>query len=178
MDITNNNFLFKNELNQWAKVYAEKKLVDDEITNQWLVFYLGKEKFALSMDYVDELALLEYGIALYNVRPEIVGMINLRGNAVLLLDMRKIIKTRDDPKKNYKNKKDKKVIILRDSKNQRTGFLVDSIDGIVQLPAGTFNTYSLAENDQQAVYVGSVAEYEGNGISKINVESLLKIIEA
>jgi len=168
---TAKNFLTESQLHRLAADYAAVKqeiAVDQE---QWLVFYLGKELFSLSMDELDEIAKVNSGIAIPSVNRHVLGLINVRGEPVILVDMAKVMGLRTSLEATDKQC----VLILKDSENQLAGFLIDGVVKITEI-ANWQTQGDLAHKDTQSRFVDALSEYQGAGVSRLNANELIMCI--
>lgn len=165
------DFLTESQLHQLAADYAVEKqemAVDEE---QWLVFYLGKELFSILMNELDEIAKINSGIAIPSVNHHVLGLINVRGEPVILVDLANVLGLRTSLEANDKQS----VLVLKDSENQLAGFLVDELVKVTKI-ARWQSQGDLAHKDTQSRFVDAISEYQGAGVSRLNAKELIMCI--
>ncbi len=164
-------FLTQSQLDQMAAHYGKVK---GEVTleqEQWLLFSLGNEIFALSMKELDEIATVTGGVAIPSIKRHVIGLISIRGEPMVLVDTGQAIGL--PPAESLHDQQ--RVLVLKDSDGQLAGFLIDSIVKVT----GLSEWQSLGDGEQQhyhSRFVEAVSEYEGKGVSKLNFAELISCI--
>ena len=100
----------------------------EEETSRFLIFQMGQEKYALNIEFLREIILAETSYTeIAGTSDEVVGLITLRDELLLVVDLRKHYGFKSD--RNYKNR-----IIIASHNGKRIGLLVDEILDIKNFP--------------------------------------------
>jgi len=167
----NFKFLSQGQLDDMAEHYSEAEQSVTLEQEQWLLFSLGKELFSISMNELDEIALVSGGIAIPSIKKHVIGLISLRGEPMVLVDTSKALGL----KATEKFQQLQRVLVLKDDDGKPSGFLVDSIIKVTELS----NWQDHAESEQQhyhSRFVEAITEYSGNGVSRLNPAELIRCI--
>jgi purine-binding chemotaxis protein CheW len=166
------SFISEDELQQRAHEYAQKTetLVDE--SNEWVVFSLGDEYFALHLDQLDEITALQPGVGLPGLHVALMGLINLRGVVLLLVDSARALGLRS---KMPLPDEHQRILIVVDERGNRTGLLVDRLINLSVNQRLNFEHYEAAANHQRN-YIDSVAASDDLAIARINLPELLESI--
>lgn len=156
------------ELRQWAETYAAQvDADDDQSSTTFVLFRLGPERFAIALGDLDEVACVETGIALANVDPVVLGLANLRGELLPLLDTAALLGTHTD----YRLGGDNRTLVIRDQHGRRSGLPVDRVDAVEHLDAGIFQLRSAGIVNAPVRRAG-IAEHGGSALSLLDVSGL------
>jgi len=166
----NSVFLTRDELEKWAVVYSASKKEEEKSAalGQWLVFQLNKEFYTVSMNELYEVAVMTGGAALPNAPRGVMGLINLRGETILLADMGAMLSDRACPTPDIHQR----ILIYKDKDGHRTGFLVDKIKDIELVADLAFKTYKAEDKETQQGFVEKVAEVKGKTIARVNIKAM------
>jgi len=139
----------------------------EEDSKRFLIFYMEKEKFAIDIEFLQEIILAERDYThIAGTTKNVVGLITLREDLLLVVDLRSYFgfKTFDS---------DKNRILIASYNGQRIGLLIDSIIDIK-----VFSTQSLEymENDVSEIRISGVIHDNESLISFFDSEVLEKII--
>lgn len=139
----------------------------DEELQRWVTFELDSEIYGISVSEVREV--LRYSdIAPVPGAPNfVVGIINLRGNVVTVIDTRSRfglpkIEVNDDTR-----------IIIIDIEDQEVGILVDSVAEVVDLDANSIEAAPNVGNEDTSRYIKGVTSMEGKLLILVDVNKLL-----
>lgn len=137
----------KNEGNSFKTI--EKQLLDEE---QLVTFKLGLEEYAIKINYVQEITRMTDVTRIPRAPYFIDGIVNLRGNIIPALDIRKLFKISE------KEITDSTRIIIVDMDNRKTGIIVDEVSEVLRFEK------SLIENPPDILKQSDNNEYiEGVG---------------
>lgn len=139
----------------------------DEELQRWVTFKLDNEVYGVSVSEVREV--LRYS----NIAPVpgapsfVVGIINLRGNVVTVID------TRNRFGLPSAEVSDESRIIIVDMADQEVGVLVDSVAEVVDIDANTIEAAPNVGNEDTSRYINGVTSLEGNLLILVDVKKLL-----
>ena len=167
----NSRFLSREELDRQAAEYAKATDHGQEelIVSQWLVFELSEQLYAIAMDDLDEVAVMTSGASLPHAPTGVMGLINLRGNTVLLADMGAMLSGRSIPAP----QPEQRILLYKDQEKHATGFLVDRIRGIVMLSASSFEEFAPGGDEAGSRFVEAVADIDGKGVARVNIRAIV-----
>jgi len=172
MNTEQDPFLTRNDLDRWAAHYAAHTAAREERLSPWLVFLLGDERFAVPLGRLSEVSRVARGAALPHASPAILGLINNRGEAVLLVDMGQLLGARGA----CAQAPDQRVLLFEDENGLRTGFLVDRVLEVASLSEESFRGYGGDQPGDATRFVGAVGEHRGRGLASIDVDALLAAV--
>ncbi len=141
------------------------KAEDDII--QWVTYHLGDEHYGIAVMQVQEVLRVTEITPVPGAPEYVLGIINLRGNVVTVLDTRKRFgmpsKELDDASR----------IIIIEAGEQVVGLLVDSVAEVVYLRASEIESAPNIGNEDSSRYIQGVHSSEGNLLIMIDVNKLL-----
>ncbi|MET0747315.1 MAG: chemotaxis protein CheW [Rhizobium sp.] len=129
----------------------------DTAFERFLIFTLGDERYGLPIDAVDEVIRLPDSITRMPTAPAFVtGVINLRGQAVPLIDQRLRFEAGDSDAA----AKPRAIVVTIDQ--LRAGFIVDGVSEVVAIPVSALSAAPDFSSEQAAVF-DRVAHIEADG---------------
>ncbi len=167
-----NPFLTQSQLDWWASFYASETEEQEGIFESWLIFRLGGERFAVPMERLSEITLVERGVGIRQGSSGILGLINNRGEAVLLADMGQLLGVRGP----CESSPEQRVLVFEDTGGVRTGFLVDRIEEVTSLNTEQFQEQRPSRGDPRSRFTTAVTEHKDRGLATVEVNSLLAAI--
>ena len=167
----NSGFLTMEDLDRRAAEYAKATDQEQEehVVSQWLVFELAEQFYTIAMDDLDEVAVITNGAHLPHAPAGVMGLINLRGNTVLLADMGAMLSGRSIPAP----QPEQRILLYKDQEKRTTGFLVDRVRGIDMLSAGSFEEYTPGGDDAGSRFIEAVTDIDGKGVARINIRAMV-----
>lgn len=139
---------------------------DDPGAPLHLMFHVGEELYALSLLDVRELVRLEHLAQVPGLPPEFIGVINLRGNVVPIMDLQlRFGLAAAPPQKNS-------LVVICPINNTLTGLRVDAVADIGNIPEQTWldpghRPFSAGEK------VKGVAEYQDKLVAILNLPAVI-----
>ena len=164
-------FVSHAELAYWARSYAsEADAGHDNVWEaaEWIIFRIGSERFTVSTKAIDEVAAVRGGAMLPHQSPFVLGLMNLRGESVLLFDLARILGLGGTTKKTPTQR----ALLFRDDEGRRTGFLVECIETVANLDADRFQD-SIGGDEGRSGLIAAVGDMDGGSIGRIDVPALL-----
>ena len=144
----------------------EKSQETDPIT-QWVTFMLEGEKYGINVMQVKEV-LRNIELAPVPGAPEyILGIINLRGNVVTVIDTRKRFAL---PEREIE---EESRIIIIETDEQVIGLLVDGIAEVADIPKSEIEITPNVGNDESSRYILGVHSNNGELLILVEIERLL-----
>ena len=135
----------------------------DEESKQYIVVQIGNEKYGIDIGYIDNIVRMQKITRVPKAQSYFKGVINLRGEIVPVMSIRKKMGLEDDVITDAS-----RIIILKVEEKGSLGVVVDQVREVI-----TLNT---AEIDKTAVGAKNVKDTFINGIGK-NGEELISLFE-
>ncbi|MFO8024592.1 chemotaxis protein CheW [Thiohalophilus sp.] len=139
----------------------------NEPSIQWVTFKLEGEKYGIKVMQVQEVLRMNEIAPVPGAPDYVLGIINLRGNVVTVIDTRKRfglpIQEPDDSTR----------IVIVEAENQIVGILVDSVAEVANLRTSEIETAPNVGNDDSAKYIQGVSSQDGELLILVDVNKLL-----
>ncbi|MEN8177574.1 MAG: chemotaxis protein CheW [Pseudomonadota bacterium] len=144
---------------------AEEAFADEVI--QFVTFILKDETYGINVMQVQEVLRVTEIAPVPGAPPYVLGIINLRGNVVTVIDTRGrfgLPSTEMD---------DSSRIIVIESENQVVGILVDAVAEVVELRSEEIDVAPNVGNDESSRYIQGVATRENGLLILVELNKLL-----
>ncbi len=135
----------------------------DVETKQFIVVQIGNEKYGIDIGYIDNIVRMQKITRVPKVQSYFKGVINLRGEIVPVMSIRKKMGLEDDVITDAS-----RIIILKVEEKGSLGVIVDQVREVI--------TLNMAEVDKTSVSARNVKDTFINGIGK-NGEELISLFE-
>ncbi|MDH5178636.1 MAG: chemotaxis protein CheW [Gammaproteobacteria bacterium] len=139
----------------------------DPIT-QWVTFFLDNEKYGIQVMQVQEVLRVSDIAPVPGAPNYVLGIINLRGNVVTVIDSRKRFgldeKDTDDSSR---------IVILEADNDQVVGILVDSVAEVVLLRSSEIESAPNIGSEESSRYIQGVCNKDNELLILVDVERLL-----
>lgn len=132
-------------------------------TKQYIVVQIGNEKYGIDIGYIDNIVRMQKITRVPKVQHYFKGIINLRGEIVPVMSIRKKMGLADDVITDAS-----RIIILKIEEKGSIGVVVDEVREVI--------TLNMAEVDKTSVSARNVKDSFINGIGK-NGEELISLFE-
>lgn len=133
----------------------------------YVTFGLSEETYAIDVLQVQEVLKLTDIAPVPGVPDYILGIINLRGDVVTVIDGRRRMGLPDQAST------DQSRIVIIDIDNQNVGILVDSVAEVVQIPTKNIDPAPAVGNDQSSRFILGVYSHTEGLTIIISLEKLL-----
>ena len=145
---------------------AQKSSANDPLS-QWVTFFLDSEKYGIKVMQVQEVLRLTEIAPVPGAPHYVLGIINLRGNVVTVIDSRKRFGLSDqDPD-------DATRIVIIEAGDNVVGILVDSVAEVVDLRASEIETAPNVGTDESSKYIQGVSSRGQELLILVDVDKLL-----
>lgn len=137
---------------------------------KYLVFHLDEKIYGIDSKKVEEVSLSLPVTPLPNVPEWLLGMANLRGDLISVIDLRKLWqKTTETPKKT-------RFIIIYSPKHETSiAFVVDKLNEIVTLSAQEINFSAADFGDSYPTFFGK-AEFKSQPLFLLEIDKILSTL--
>ena len=141
--------------------------VSNEPVTQWVTFRLENEKYGINVMRVQEVLRMTEIAPVPGAPNYVLGIINLRGSVVTVLDTRKRFSLSE------KEPDDATRIVIIEAENQVVGILVDSVAEVVDLHSADIETAPNVGNDDSSKYIQGVTSQGDQLLILVDVNKLL-----
>jgi purine-binding chemotaxis protein CheW len=141
---------------------------NEEPVIQWVTFRLAEEKYGINVMQVQEVLRITEIAPVPGAPDEVVGIINLRGNVVTVINTRNrfgMIPIELD---------DNARIIVLESGEQVIGLLVDSVSEVVDLYDSEIELTPNVGNKESSKYIQGVCSRDGQLLILVDLNQLLR----
>jgi len=138
----------------------------DEIV-QWVTFRLDNEKYGIRVMQVQEVLRMTEIAPVPGAPDYVLGIINLRGNVVTVIDSRKRFGLSDT------EADDSTRIVIIEAEKHVVGILVDSVAEVVDLQTSEIDAAPNVGNDDSSKYIQGVSSRDKELLILVDVNKLL-----
>ena len=140
---------------------------DDDPVLQWVTFKLGEETYGVNVMQVQEVLRITEIAPVPGAPSYVIGIINLRGNVVTVLDTRKrfgmVARDTDDLSR----------ILIIESAKQVVGMLVDSVSEVVYLRESEIEAAPNVGNEENSRFIQGVCNREKELLILVDLNKFL-----
>jgi len=134
---------------------------------QYIVVDLGQEQYGIDIKYVDNIVRMQKITRVPKAQQYYVGVINLRGEIVPVMSLRKRFGLADDE---YGEKS--RIIILK-PEQEAIGIIVDSVKEVITIPDEEIEKVYSDGKDNRAKYISEVGKVQNGLVSLLNVNGVI-----
>ncbi len=135
---------------------------------QYIVIRLGDEHYGINIGYVDNIVRMQRITRVPKSQPYYVGVINLRGEVVPVMSIRRRFGLEAD---SYSGST--RIIILKLEDKSLVGVVVDEVREVVNLDPRTIETPSFKLDEKNGAYLAGIGKNGDNLISLLNIENVV-----
>ena len=148
----------------------------DEMTNQletveevqYIVVKLGDEQYGIDIGFVDNIVRMQQITRVPKSQPYYVGVINLRGEVVPIMSLRRRFGLEDDV---YASAS--RIIIIRLDDQALIGFIVDEVKEVVNIDPGTVEKRTFKLDEIKASYLAGIGKNGESLISLLDIQAVV-----
>ncbi len=166
-DLKNRQTLSATILERLEKSRSAGPATNSEIpTRQLMTFMLGNESYAFDMCFMTKIRWAEGITPVPGLPPHILGIINLRGEIVSVVDLKALlgIQLASVPKPS---------IMVTRLEGVEVGFLVDSVDEIVELPIKSINPPMITFEKEYLAFIDGEARLNERLLVVLNYQKIM-----
>lgn len=139
-----------------------------------LTFRLGSEEYGIDILSVQEIRSFETPTRIANAQPQVLGVLNLRGLIVPIVDLRIQLGLMTSAAEAMASVNAATVVVFANWNDHLVGMVVDGVNDVVQIDVGQIReTPAMGMNDGCAVLVGEVATVGERNLLLTDVGALL-----
>ncbi|MGQ9856960.1 MAG: chemotaxis protein CheW [Fervidobacterium sp.] len=136
---------------------------------KFLTFHLGKEVFAINIMKVERVKEYEKTTRMPNIADYVEGIINLMGEIIPIINLRKKFMLPD-----FENKEKTKIIVVKLENGKKVGFLVDDVREVLTVTEDTIDEPPAhVAGMANAKFISGVIKLPNEMILTLEVDSLL-----
>jgi len=139
----------------------------DEI--QYIVVKLGDEKYGIDISNVDNIVRMQRITRVPKSQPQYIGVINLRGEVVPIMSLRKRFGLEKDE---YTNST--RIIIIRMEDQSMIGFVVDEVHEVVNLDPRTIEKPAFKLDEENAAFLTGIGKQGEELISLLDIVAVVE----
>lgn len=140
-------------------------------SKQYIMLRFDSEQYGIDIAYIDNIVRLQPITRVPHTQPYFLGIINLRGEIIPVISMRKKF---DLPDKENTNAT--RILILKLEGNSKIGILVDEVREVVTLDEDEIEKFTSDVSDART-YLTGVGKYNHTLISLLSIPALISDIE-
>ena len=147
--------------------HATEMQDDEDLVQRWVTFELDRETYCISVSDVREVLRFTEIAPVPGSPDYVVGIINLRGNVVTVIDTRKRFGLMP------KEVDDSTRIVIIDIDGQEVGILVDSVAEVVDLRMSAIEAAPNVGNEETSRYIQGVTSRDGQLLIIVDLNKML-----
>jgi purine-binding chemotaxis protein CheW len=145
-----------------------EELDEDAQKNRFLTFHLGKESYGIEIQYVTEIIVMQEITKVPDLPESIIGVVNLRGNVISVMDMRKRFHLES------KEIDDRTCIIVVNVEEIAIGLLVDTVNEVLEIPEEQVDPPPKTHSGIKSNYIMGMGKVEDQVKILLNIENILQ----
>ena len=138
---------------------------------QYIILKFDSEQYGIDITYIDNIVRLQPITRVPHTQPYFLGIINLRGEIVPVMSMRKKFELPDKEHNNLT-----RILIIKVEGNAKIGILVDEVKEVVTLTEESIEKAASETSDIRA-YLTGVGKHNDTLISLLNITGLISDLD-
>ncbi len=144
----------------------DEETLSNEPTSEWVTFYLESEKYGVNVLLVREVLKNTEIAPVPGAPPYVLGIINLRGNVVTVVDTRKRLGL------SVREADESTRIVVIEIDEQVLGIMVDSVAQVADLRESEIEYAPNVGNDDSSKYIQGVSNQENELLILLDMEKM------
>ncbi len=140
---------------------------EDTQKNKYLTFFIGKESYGIEIQYVQEIIVMQDITKVPDMPESIIGVINLRGKVISVLDFRKLFKLE------FRKYDDRTSIIVVEINNVPVGLVVDTVSEVTNIPEKDVDCPPRTHSGISSKYIMGIGKIGKEIKILLNIENVL-----
>ena len=146
----------------------ELKAITEYDTTQYIVIHIGDEQYGIDIKYVENIVRMQSITRVPNVQEYFRGVINLRGEVVPVMSLRRKLELDDDVITN-----NTRIIIIKLEANAPIGVIVDEVKEVVTLENGSVDSVSRSSKKEENSYLNGIGKTGDTLISLLDLNMVI-----
>ena len=139
-----------------------------DTAKQYIVVNIGNEQYGININNVDNIVRMQKITRVPKAQPFFVGVINLRGEILPVMSLRKKFELEDDV---YTDST--RIIIIKMEQQGMIGFIVDSVKEVITLEECDIEKGSVTAAEEGNAYVSGVGKLSNGLVSLMNLHAVV-----
>ncbi|MBT4089682.1 MAG: purine-binding chemotaxis protein CheW [Calditrichaeota bacterium] len=145
-----------------------EELDEDALKDRFLTFHLGKESYGIEIRHVTEIIVMQEITKVPNLPEFIIGVVNLRGNVISVMDMRMRFHLET------KEYDDRTCIVVVNIKDLAIGLLVDTVNEVLNIPEEQVDPPPKTHSGIKNSYIMGMGKVENQVKILLDIEKILQ----
>jgi len=155
---------------------ARRHSPEADASVQMISFSIGTERFGVDILVVQEIIMMSTITEIPNAPDFVEGVINLRGNIIPVLDLRKRLRLRNQPR--LESYKATTRILVVEIDSNITGFIVDAVAKVITVPASKIQPPpDIIVAGVQSQYISGVSHLDDHILILLDFRKILSMEE-
>lgn len=146
----------------------ELKALADYDTTQYIVIQVGDEQYGIDIKFVENIVRMQSITRVPNVQNFFKGVINLRGEVVPVMSLRRKLKLDDDEITNKT-----RIIIIKLEANAPVGVIVDEVKEVVTIENSSIDSVSRSSKKDEQSFINGIGKTNGGLISLLDLNTVV-----
>ena len=142
-------------------------------SKQYIVVELGNEQYGIDIQYIDNIVRMQRITRVPKAEAFFKGVINLRGEVLPVMSLRKKFGIDDDAITNAS-----RIIIVKINGQYPVGILVDAVKEVISLSDSKIERAVQGVSSDKTMYLNGIGKYNNELISLLNIDSVIGVHEA
>lgn len=147
--------------------------VVEKETVQYIVVSIGNEQYGLDISYVDNIVRMCKITRVPKAPAHYIGVINLRGEIVPLMSLRRKMNLKDDVFTDIT-----RIIILKTEEQGLVGIVVDEVKEVIALAEDEIDRNTQNSQSDKTQYINGIGKNGDELISILEISSILDEVDA
>ena len=147
--------------------------VVEKETVQYIVVFIGNEQYGLDISYVDNIVRMCKITRVPKAPAHYIGVINLRGEIVPLMSLRRKMNLEDDVFTDIT-----RIIILKTEEQGLVGIVVDEVKEVIALAEDEIDRNTQNSQSDKTQYINGIGKNGDELISILEISSILDEVDA
>ena len=147
--------------------------VVEKETVQYIVVSIGNEQYGLDISYVDNIVRMCKITRVPKAPAHYIGVINLRGEIVPLMSLRRKMNLEDDVFTDIT-----RIVILKTEEQGLVGIVVDEVKGVIALAEDEIDRNTQNSQSDKTQYINGIGKNGDELISILEISSILDEVDA
>lgn len=150
-------------------VEQQKIETTDAITKQYIAVQIGSERYGIDIGYVDNIVRMQKITRVPKSQAYFKGIINLRGEIVPVMSIRKKMGLEDD-----EFTKATRIIILKVEEKGMIGIIVDQVSEVVTLREDQIEVPNNSNTQGKEIFINGIGKNGEQLISLLEINSIIE----
>lgn len=146
----------------------ELKAIGEYDTTQYIVIDIGDEQYGIDIKFVENIVRMQSITRVPNVQEYFKGVINLRGEVVPVMSLRRKLNLEDDEITNKT-----RIIIIKLEANAPIGVIVDEVKEVVTLENSSVDSVSRSSQKEEISYINGIGKTGDSLISLLDLNMII-----